>query len=716
MAKACQGDGSLDTFLTVNQAFRAATQKGVKRTVPLTRVAYLGFLCTVLFFGFPSVAWAYIDPATTSYIIQIVSGLIISLSVAFGVFASRVQMGLVTGKARAEAFWMRLRNKRYRQLYARAKRQERARRHAAKKAAPREPLASYLFKDNRRLRLRVLIAALLAAGFAFSFVFFGILDLLVSNRSSMPYPVTLVFPAVSLLALAVFAVLFCVMVVLRGRVLSAVATLVLAATLVLYVQGNFMNGSLGQLTGDWLDLSHIAGSVVLNTLICLAILVLPFFVWRFAPRAHQALLLFVPVLLIGMQGVALITSFATTGVLEEEVVPQTFLSEEGLYELAPENNTIVIILDRLDQRYIDELLKREPNYFDGYFDGFTRYTNNITTTSRTFPSIVTMLTGMNYDFDVPAEDYMREAWRSSSFLPALREAGIRSDLYTDYSYAYLDGEDLSAAADNLDVGLPAVDAAAVNNLVVISCYRYLPYLLKPNFWISTDTITNDVVYQGERAARYQPDDHAVYNRLCAEGITVNEDLSGNFKFIHLNGCHPPFNVDYDFNEVQRDESSQYLQTRFAFAIVFEYIDRLKELGLYDDSTIIITGDHGYTVTLDYLGDFSDLTEPQLTGLFVKLAGEQGTPLTYSAAPVNSNQLRSTVWQQAGLAYEELGPTYGEVPLDATGPRSFAFQVGLSGSHEKYLEYFEVRGDANVWSNWHETAKAPMTYYHGYQGG
>lgn len=680
------------------------------------RRAYCCFFVLMLFFGFPTTAWAYIDPATTSYIIQIVSGLIISLSVAFGVFASHLHMGVVTFRARAEAFWMRVRNKRYRTLYAKAKAQEKAKRKAAKKLAPREPLVSYLFKDERRLRFRALIAALLAGGFSFSFVFFGILDVLIHNSTIMPYPASLVFPAVALLALAVFAVLFLVMLALRGRVFTGVTTLVLAVTLLLYLQGNFMNGSLGQLTGDWLDLSQIVRDVIINTGVGVVILAIPFALWKFAPKIHRALLIFVPSLLIGMQFIALVTGFSTTGILDEKIMPQTFLSNEAMTEVAPENNIIVIILDRLDQRYIDELLRKEPDYFEGRFDGFTQYTNNITSTSRTFPSIVNMLTGATYNFDIPAGEFMREAWRGSEFLPALRESGMRNDIYTDFSYAYLNGEDLRGSADNLDSGLPAVDSAALSNLVSISCYRYAPYLLKPYFWVSTAAVEENVVFQGERGIRYMPNDHAFYDALKTEGLTVNEDLTGNFKFFHLNGTHPPFNVDYDFNEVPRDESSQYLQTRFAFALVFKYLDRLKELGLYENSTIIVTGDHGYTVNLDYLGDFSDLSEAQTTGLFVKLAGEHSTPLAQSTAPVNSDQLRATVWQQVGLDASSLGPTYNEVAPDATNPRPFTFQVGLSASKDKYLQFFEVVGDANNFSNWKEVGREPMEFYHGYQGG
>ncbi|MDR1189765.1 MAG: hypothetical protein LBK95_20315, partial [Bifidobacteriaceae bacterium] len=50
-------------------------------------------------------AQAYIDPATTSYLIQVVSGLVITLSVAIGVFFRRIVLGLTTLRAKAGAWW-----------------------------------------------------------------------------------------------------------------------------------------------------------------------------------------------------------------------------------------------------------------------------------------------------------------------------------------------------------------------------------------------------------------------------------------------------------------------------------------------------------------------------------------------------------------------------------------------------------------------------------
>ncbi|MDR0627413.1 MAG: hypothetical protein LBG11_09210 [Bifidobacteriaceae bacterium] len=52
----------------------------------------------------PNPAHAYIDPAATSYLIQVVSGLVITLSVAIGVFFRRIVMSFASLRARAAAW------------------------------------------------------------------------------------------------------------------------------------------------------------------------------------------------------------------------------------------------------------------------------------------------------------------------------------------------------------------------------------------------------------------------------------------------------------------------------------------------------------------------------------------------------------------------------------------------------------------------------------
>lgn len=68
----------------------------------------------------------------------------------------------------------------------------------------------------------------------------------------------------------------------------------------------------------------------------------------------------------------------------------------------------------------------------------------------------------------------------------------------------------------------------------------------------------------------------------------------------------------------------YQQTAGDLNMITEYIGQLKKLGIYDDTTIIITADHGITGTLE------ELDYERMPSLFIKPAGTDDTePMKYS---------------------------------------------------------------------------------------
>ena len=70
------------------------------------KIAIISFVLASLSFSAP--VHAYIDPATTTYIIQIVTALIITLGVTIGVFFTRVRLSIVELYVRISEFFIRL--------------------------------------------------------------------------------------------------------------------------------------------------------------------------------------------------------------------------------------------------------------------------------------------------------------------------------------------------------------------------------------------------------------------------------------------------------------------------------------------------------------------------------------------------------------------------------------------------------------------------------
>ncbi|MDR2108323.1 MAG: LTA synthase family protein [Coriobacteriales bacterium] len=742
------------------------------------RLLFTGWIALVAFCGSLQPAYAYIDPATTSYIIQIVSGLIITLSVACGVFFRRLQMFLVTSRARLAALWVRLTSKKHRQLrqLRRSRRSEEGRPAAA---TPRERAAAtpgvatqerigatpgtsareraiaaawervgmspvtrqvsgrtapntgphkgagtpppskreFLFAETRRFRTRLGMAALLAAAIAFSFIFFGICDLFITNRSTLPYYLTDVLGIVVLESLIVFAVLTLVLVICRGRFFDYLLSFFFGLLVMLYIQGNWMNIDLGQLTGNAIPWEWYLNYALLNSAICVLIMLIPFVLRFLSARIWQAAMVFVPALLIVMQLVSLLTSFSTSGALNTPSPQETYLSDKGLYEVSVKHNIIVFILDRLDDRYIEQVLLETPDFFAGQLDGFTRYTNNLSTHSRTYPAIINILTGANYHFERPSASFAHDAYQQGRFLPTLHQQGYTNYVYTERNSGYFDGNELAGRADNVETGRLVVDApAALRKLTILSFYRYVPHVMKPSFWLSTDTFYDDASYRGEHAL-YQIDDAAFMANLKQQQLKISDDLAGGaFHFIHLQGSHPPFTLYEDGTRARGQSSSVTIQTRAALRIVFEYLEQLKQLGLYEDASVVITGDHGYP-SEGYTSDWHSLEETVFTGLFYKPSGSSVAPLAVSDAPTNCDSLRSTVLDQAGVDKTVratdatlAAPTYSECTPATVPTRDFYFRVGEAGLIDYSLEQFAVSPEARNFANWKLVKVWPIQYW------
>jgi hypothetical protein len=574
-----------------------------------------------------------------------------------------------------------------------------------------------LLRETRSFKERLGMSAILAGAISFSFIFFGICDIFATNHSTIPYHLTDVVGAVALETLVLFAVLTALLMLARGRVFDYLASFFFGLLLMMYIQGNFLNIDLGQLTGDRVQWENYRGHAVANSIVCLLIVLVPFVLRHFSAKAWRALAMFIPAILIIIQLISLLTSFSTTGVLSYPANDESYLSSKGLYQVSGERNTVVFILDRLDERYVQEAMNDEPELFANRLDGFTHYTNNLGMHSRTYPAVINMLTGANYRFEYPSDAFAARAWEEGEFLPALHGQGYTNFVYTEKNSGYFDASVMEASVDNVEEGVRSTDSiGAAKRLTVLSLYRYAPHAVKANFWMSTDALNADAHFSGDQAT-YTIDDAKFYRELSAERLVVSDEYSGGlFKYIHLNGSHPPFTIDR-FGNKAGGETSSSEQTRGAFRMVFEYIDQLKELGLYDGATIVITGDHGYTANDGYTGDWHPLREPQLTSLFYKPAGSFGVPMRTSSEPTTVDSLRSTLLDEAGMseaarsAYPTLSAvTYPQSSAATLPERDFYYRIGQSGVADYYLQQFSVGPDATDFTQWREVEMYPIQYW------
>ncbi|MDL2225442.1 sulfatase-like hydrolase/transferase [Eubacteriales bacterium OttesenSCG-928-M02] len=554
------------------------------------------------------------------------------------------------------------------------------------------------------MKERLGLGALVSFGVSFTFLIFGILDLYLGNSSILHFSIWDILWPTLLAGLAVFLVLTGIGVLCKGRLFDFWVSLLLGILLAGYLQGTFLNIGLGQMTGDVVPWEDYTMHAVWNTLLWVALVSLPFLIRYFSKHIWKRVAILLPVFIIGMQLAALISGLFS-GNIAGIRMEDRYLSTKGRFLVSEEENIIVFILDRLDGKYIDQVQEVDPTFFDD-LDGFTYYGNHTSLYCRTFPSIPYMLTGAVSYYEEPAADYFTDAYGNGTFLKTLKENGYATKLYMSQGYTYSDISQLEGIADNIVQGKQQVENWAIfGKMLRFSAYRYVPHGLKANFWFPPSTF-DTVADFSEETRRHVVNDPEFYESLCEKKLASTQ-TGKNFAFYHLQGSHAPYEMNEYAQAVQSHETSLLQQTMGSFQTVYEYIDQLKALGLYEDATIIITGDHGKS------DDYTPLNMYKTTALFVKEKGKSGGSLAYSDAPVSHDNFQATILKSAGIEAEGYGKAVFEVQEGENVLRRFLYRVDKrTNQKESYLEEFEIDGDARDFENWKKLRETKMLYPYG----
>ncbi len=569
-----------------------------------------------------------------------------------------------------------------------------------KRLGAREKLAA-LWTDKRSYPKRFLLALIVSFAAAFTFLFFGPVEITASSASSLNFTLASVTPVLAGVCAVSTVVLAAVLALLRGKIFNYLVTGVFSLTLCGYIQGNILNGSLGALTGDAILWQTKKASLLINLLVWLVVFLIPYLVLYLSRKIWKNALRFVSLALVVMQGVALIT-IAAGGAFSATKEQHNILTTDNMFTYSSKSNTLIFVLDRLDYDFIEEILSVDEDFFSP-LTGFTQYTNAISELARTKPAINYMLTGRDdLIYQIPQEEYFEKSWENGekNILRDLHNKDFQVDIYTEISSMLGRGDSTRDYVDNLQAQNAKLNyPGVVEQLAYLSAYRYAPVALKPFFWCYTDDVNKGSFYNSKEYIL----DEVSYKH----GIDRFEtrDSAGAFKFYHFNGSHPPYYVDENGEHDSRGTSS-YAQTKGNFRILFEAFSKMKEMGIYENTSIIITADHG-----DPVADDIPVQKATRIGFFYKPAGASEEPLQLSNAPVSLRNIPATVAKSAGLEYEKYGVPIDEVPQDAMVVRTFYKSV-MDGSHEKELHVYDVIGDAGNFENWrcNEIRPIPNPYY------
>ena len=499
----------------------------------------------------------------------------------------------------------------------------------------------------------------------------------------------------------------CIFMLLNENADRLFVSIIWSVGIMSYVQGLFLNGNLFIMDGK--DMEWSAGLVMGNLLIWIVVILTLTALLNIkrigrkdnvVSKFSDKILIYSSAFFMAIQIVGLIS--LVPGMLDEvdsdADVAVNYLSTQGIDEVAIENNVIVFVLDTYDVDFYEEVKAANPKFYAPLSD-FTFYPDTVSQFSRTYPSVPYMLSHMPYFYEEPKREYVDKAFGECDFWNKLSNEGYATYIFEDDKQCI--GEPVLSVCSNFcaeghvlserDSFIGTIEAVGT-----IGAYRQLPYLAKASLGYTSDSINKLVI--DEKVwdnAPYAMDDAALIDSVRKTGLSMSEDKNA-FRFIHMMGAHAPYIIDSLGNEITDRIVEPVEQYQGCMQYVYLYLEELKRLGKYDDTTVIITADHGKNFVAEEL---PNKTNPIL---MIKLPNAKGTsadgPIV-SDTKATLEDILPTIAGTLNIDYDGNGVgcdlTKG---VDDNRVRYHYFAVVEDTNQTGTLKY-EIDGSSNEFDSW-----------------
>lgn len=430
-----------------------------------------------------------------------------------------------------------------------------------------------------------------------------------------------------------------------------------AVFLSLYIQGNFLTGSLPLLDGSNIDWSLYGKEYVQSYVLWIVVAAVTAIVYRKTKKQFfESMVRVVSICMTLMFCVTLSTLALSNHGFEKKL--GLIVTDRNMFQMSEDQNLVILLLDAVDARTMNVLMEENPEYQD-IFKDFTYYKNAMGVYPATRNSVPYILSGEWFENEVEFRDYEAGAYADSPLLSDLEQKEWRIGLYEE---ELLTNDEGKKRFENVIPGKRGVSSRLmmIKWQLQLTGFRYAPYCLKPYMFVNLSHL-NWIKIPPEGETVYSGINKNFYDRLQSEEISLTEQKC--FRYIHISGGHPPFNLNERVEEIATEEGSYEDNVKASLTITKEYLDKLREAGVYDNSAVIVMADHGYS---NVIGDYHEQQNPIF---FVK----------------GMNEKHSFSVSEAPISYEDLQEAYVRLLDGAGSDRIFDWKEG-DQRQRRYLFY------------------------------
>lgn len=249
-------------------------------------------------------------------------------------------------------------------------------------------------------------------------------------------------------------------------------------------------------------------------------------------------------------------------------------------------NYLYILLDEVYGGSTQNIFEDRPDLAKK-FAGFTNYTNASALYPNTLPSITSILTGEIYKEGENFNEYFLNSFKKSSLLSKLELINASTGFYIHPWFEK--GVPLDSYIPMGSFFLAPTLKRDYLNLLNLSLFKATPDILKS--YIYSDN--NWIIEYKEDISLYTKE-----SNFFIENIN-NSNSKITFKFFHSVITHSPIEHnekgEYFKDNLAKNYENHYNEDTYGFVFVSEVLNELKKLGIYDNTFIIISSDHGRDV-------------------------------------------------------------------------------------------------------------------------
>ena len=535
--------------------------------------------------------------------------------------------------------------------------------------------------------------------------FFGPYTIFSGNEAEFSAPFWALVRPLLLAGAGIALALIAVGLILPDTVFRAYVALLFSLGIVIWIQGNFLVADYGAFTGVAIDWTVESWRNPYEITMWIAV---PVLAVAAAKHVHR-IATFASAVLVTLQAIALITSVVGA---DSSASSRWQGPSDSMFELSRTRNVLHIVLDAFQSDVFGEILAEERPRLDRSLSGAVFFANHTGAFPTTITSIPAMLTGKVYRNEGPLQRYMRDILKEGSIFTSLRAGGYRADAASGMFHGS------ESATNYFRLRRPHVSydeylQFTAWQLADLSMFRHAPHILRP-------AIHNNESWRLQ--AMFGPSDTSTRQHHSVNGAVVLDEFARRLrlatdqpvsKYIHVGIPHRPVvvNGNCEFIGVVRSTRAAYKeQARCAVKRTAEILDRLKELGVYDKTFVVISSDHG--IGMPPAAFVNDRQTPMgavaraagnaMALLVVKPLSANG-PVRTSRAPSTITDIPATILDGVGVAGDLPGEPALKLAEDLPRVRSWAF---YDWEHDDWrsnyfdtLDIVEIDGAVADGKNW-----------------